>query len=140
MTDLARKAIYDLRVLRKAMNILLVYPRFPNTYWGFRYALRFIRRCAAMPPLPLVTVAALLPREWSLRLVDENIEKLTDADLAWADMVFFSAMAIQQESLFVSIARAKRACKRVVLGGPYATSYHDEIRESAPGMVDNFIL
>lgn len=93
-----------------------------------------------MPPLPLVTVAAMLPREWSLRLVDENIEKLTDADLAWADMVFFSAMAIQQESLFVSIARAKRACKRVVLGGPYATSYHDEIRESAPGMVDNFIL
>ncbi len=67
------------------MNILLIYPKFPDTFWSFAYALRFIGKKAALPPLGLLTVAALLPDEWSRRLVDVNVDCLTDKDLAWAD-------------------------------------------------------
>jgi hypothetical protein len=70
------------------MNILLIYPKFPDTFWSFAYALRFIGKKAALPPLGLLTVAALLPDEWSKRLVDLNVDRLRDKDLARADMAF----------------------------------------------------
>ncbi len=73
------------------MNILLVYPEFPDTFWSFKHALKFIRRKAGSPPLGLLTVAAMLPRDWKKRLVDLNVCRLTDEDLAWADTVFISA-------------------------------------------------
>lgn len=121
-------------------NALLVYPGFPGSFWSFQHALKFIDRKAAMPPLPLMTVAAMLPREWKIRLIDENIEPLTDADLAWADIAFFSAMMVQKESFFTLVSRAKRAGLCVVIGGPYPTSYKPEIEERVPGMVDHFFL
>jgi hypothetical protein len=80
------------------MNVLLIYPRFPDTFWSFTYALSFIGKKAAFPPLGLITVAALLPVEWSKRLVDVNVERLTDKDLFWADMVFIGGMAVQRKS------------------------------------------
>ena len=67
------------------MNVLLVYPEFPDTFWSFKHALRFIRKKAAYPPLGLLTVASMLPRDWSRRLVDLNVRDLTAEDLAWAD-------------------------------------------------------
>ena len=73
------------------MNILLVYPEFPDTFWSFKHALRFVRKKASSPPLGLITIAAMLPVEWNKRLVDMNIEPLRDSDLHWADMVFVSA-------------------------------------------------
>jgi hypothetical protein len=73
------------------VNILLIYPKFPDTFWSFKYALRFIHKRAAYPPLGLLTVAALLPDEFQKRLVDVNVDCLTDDDLSWADSGFSSA-------------------------------------------------
>jgi hypothetical protein len=73
-------------------KILMVYPEFPDTFWSFKHALRFIRKKAFAPPLGLLTVAAMLPTEWEKRLIDLNVTRLTQQDLAWADYhVMFSA-------------------------------------------------
>lgn len=99
------------------MNILLIYPEFPDTFWSFKHALEFVGKRAALPPLGLITVAAMLPPEWPMRLVDTNVRSLTDQDLAWADCVFISAMVVQRESARRIINRCKAAELRVVAGG-----------------------
>src|SRR5271157_4193348 len=104
------------------MNALLVYPQFPETYWSFKHALRFVGKRAAQPPLGLMTVAALLPAGWKKRLVDTNVERLRDRDLAWADVVLLSAMHIQRESLAAIVERAKERGLPTVVGGPIASS------------------
>jgi radical SAM superfamily enzyme YgiQ (UPF0313 family) len=58
------------------MNILLIYPALPNTFWSFKYALKFVGKKAAYPPLGLLTVAAMLPEEFNRRLVDVNVDAL----------------------------------------------------------------
>ena len=109
-------------------NILLIYPAIPpDTYWSFKYALRFIRRRSAMPPLGLVTAAALLPEGIDLRLVDLNCETLDDADLDWADMVFVSAMRIQRSGVAEIIAAGKHRGVPVAVGGPFATATPEEL-------------
>ncbi len=100
------------------MNILLVYPQFPETLWSFKHTLKFIRKKAYMPPLGLLTVAAMLPLEWEKRLVDLNVENLYDKDLKWADYVFISAMIVQKNSLRQIIARCKEVGVKIVAGGP----------------------
>ena len=117
------------------MRILMVYPRFPDTFWSFQYALDFIDKKASSPPLGLVTVAAMLPQEWEKRLVDMNVSPLRDADLQWADMVFLSAMAIQRKSVEKVIERCNRLAVPVVAGGPLFTEEH----ESFEG-VSHFVL
>jgi radical SAM superfamily enzyme YgiQ (UPF0313 family) len=112
------------------MNVLLVYPEYPPTYWSFRYAVRFQRRKASFPPLGLMTISPMLPREWNKRLVDLNAEKLSDRDLQWADLVFVSAMIVQKESAHEVIRRSKALGKKVVVGGPYwakDTANHDQV-------------
>ena len=104
------------------MNTLLVYPEFPDTYWSFRHALAFEKKRSAFPPLGLLTISALLPSTWQRRLVDLNVQVLNAADLAWADVVFVSAMIAQKDSLQEVIARCKALGKRVVIGGPYVTT------------------
>jgi hypothetical protein len=89
------------------VNILLIYPKFPDTFWSFTYALRFIRKKSAYPPLGLLTVAAMLPEEWPKRLVDENVDELRDEDLAWADLALVGAMAVQRKSAVNIIDRCK---------------------------------
>ncbi len=117
-------------------NILLVYPEIPkNTYWSFKYSLRFINRTTGLPPLGLITMAALLPEKYQLKLVDMNIEPLTQSDVEWADAVFVSAMIIQQESLREVIRLCRETGRPVVAGGPYPTASHDEIEG-----VDHFVL
>ncbi|HTP13823.1 MAG TPA: B12-binding domain-containing radical SAM protein [Bacteroidota bacterium] len=108
------------------MNILLVYPKYPDTFWSFKYALKFISKKAAFPPMGLLTVAAMLPPEWRLHLVDMNVEQLEDKDLQWADYVFLSAMSVQRESTKSVIARCQSLGKKVVAGGPLFTASHDE--------------
>jgi len=103
------------------MNALLVYPEFPDTFWSFKHALRFIRRRAVLPPLGLVTVAAMLPDSWKLRLVDCNVTDLEPEDLEWADCAFVSAMTVQRQSAQQVIRRLKDAGLRVVAGGPLFT-------------------
>jgi radical SAM superfamily enzyme YgiQ (UPF0313 family) len=104
------------------MNALLVYPQFPDTYWSFKHALKFLGKRAAQPPLGLMTVAALLPKAWKKRLVDTNVERLRDCDLAWADVVMLSAMHIQRESLAAIVARCRARGLPTVVGGPIASS------------------
>jgi radical SAM superfamily enzyme YgiQ (UPF0313 family) len=117
------------------MKVLLIYPEFPDTFWGFKYALKFIRKRAAYPPLGLLTVGAMVPNEWPKRLVDLNVATLTEKDLAWADVVFISAMAVQRESARETIARCKKAGLKVVAGGPLFTSEYQDFEE-----VDHFVL
>ena len=117
------------------MNVLLVYPEFPDTFWSFKHALKFVRKPANSPPLGLLTVAAMLPPEWRARLVDLNVRPLRDADLAWADCAFLSAMGVQRTSACAIIARCKAAGVRVVAGGPLFTAEHEQFDE-----VDHFVL
>lgn len=100
------------------VKALLIYPEFPNTFWSFKYALRFIGKKASSPPLGLLTVASMLPEEWPKQLVDMNVEPLTDDAIAWADLVMISAMVVQRSSAKEVIERCKQAGKRVVAGGP----------------------
>jgi radical SAM superfamily enzyme YgiQ (UPF0313 family) len=104
------------------MKALLVYPRFPRTYWGMEHTHRLTGRKALLPPLGLLTVAALLPPGWEPRLLDMNVEPLRDEDIRAADAVFVSAMQIQRESYHEVTRRAQALGKRVVVGGPYPTT------------------
>ncbi len=101
------------------MKILLVYPRYPDTFWSFRHALKFIFKKAAFPPLGLLTVAAMLPEEWEKKLVDMNTTTLTDKDISWADYVFISAMVAQQNSAREVVDRCKKLETKIVAGGPF---------------------
>ena len=107
---------------KRPMNALLIYPEFPDTFWSFKHALKFLGKRAAQPPLGLMTVAALLPRAWNKRLVDTNVELLRDRELAWADVVLLSGMHIQRESLLAIVERCRALGLRTVVGGPIASS------------------
>jgi len=104
------------------MKILLLYPKFPKTFWGFKYALPFIGKKASFPPLGLLTVAALLPKEWEKKVLDLNIQDLSEEYLNWADFIFISAMIIQKESVREIIDLAKKLGKKIVAGGPLFTT------------------
>ncbi|NMC53795.1 MAG: B12-binding domain-containing radical SAM protein [Chloroflexi bacterium] len=117
------------------MNILLVYPEFPDTFWSFKHALKFIHKKASSPPLGLLTVAAMLPAEWDKRLVDMNVRPLRPADLDWADMVWISAMVVQRDSVLDVIERCQQKQKKIVAGGPLFTC-----ESSRFSMVDHLIL
>ena len=117
------------------MNALLVYPKFPDTFWSFKYALKFIRKKAAYPPLGLLTVAAILPDEFQKRLVDVNVDGLTDDDLSWADLVFIGGMAVQRDSAKQIIARCKAKGLKVIAGGPIFTAEPEAFEE-----VDHLVL
>ncbi len=107
------------------MNILLIYPEFPDTFWSFKHALKFVRKKSSSPPLGLLTIAAMLPETWEKRLVDMNVESLEDKDLAWADMVMVSAMTVQRKSTLEVIERARAVNKTLVAGGPLFTAEPD---------------
>jgi radical SAM superfamily enzyme YgiQ (UPF0313 family) len=107
------------------MNILMVYPEYPNTFWSFKHALKFVSKKASFPPLGLLTVASLLPEEWDKRLIDLNVEKITDKDILWADYVFISAMSIQSYSANKVIESCNRLKVKIVAGGPLFTSSYE---------------
>lgn len=117
------------------MNILLVYPENPDWLWNFRHALRFIRKKTGFPPLGLMTAAALLPHDWHKRLIDTNIQRLTQEDLEWADYVFVSAASMQRDSVRQITMRCKQAGRRIVAGGPLFTYEWEKFDD-----VDHFIL
>ena len=117
------------------MRILLIHPEYPETFWSFKHALKFIRKKAALPPLGLLTIGAMLPGEWSKRLVDMNVTKLTDKDLGWADYAFIGGMSIQRTSAYETVARCKKAGLKIIAGGPLFTSEYDQFDD-----VDHFIL
>jgi len=117
------------------LKILLVYPQYPDTFWSFKHALKFISKKAAFPPLGLLTVAAMLPREWEKKLVDMNVENLNNRDIEWADYVFLSAMAVQRDSAKDVIKRCNQCGTRIVAGGPLFTTEYEVFNG-----IDHFIL
>ena len=117
------------------MNILLVYPKYPDTFWSFKHALRFISKKAVNPPLGLLTIAALLPEEWEQKLIDLNVGPLHDEDLAWADYVFISAMVVQKDSVKEIIVRCQQAGVKIVAGGPLFTAGYEDFQG-----IDHFVL
>ena len=117
------------------MKVLLVYPQYPDTFWGFRHALRFIGKKASLPPMGLLTVAAMLPRQWELKLVDLNVASLKDEDILWADYVFISAMTVQKESAKKIVARCRQLARKIVAGGPLFTAGPEEFPE-----IDHLVL
>ena len=121
-------------------NALFVYPEFPPSYWGFKYALDFLGKKSSMPPLGLLTIAGMFPHNYNLKVVDMNIEPLTDAHLDWADMVLTSTMIVQKASLYDVAQRCNRANIPIIAGGPHPTSYYDNIKEECDGTVNHFLF
>ncbi len=117
------------------MNILLLYPEFPDTFWSFKHALKFVRKKASLPPLGLLTVSAMLPDGWQRKLVDLNVSKLSQKEIEWADIAFISAMGVQKESAQQIVRRCKNAGLRVVAGGPLFTSEPEQFPD-----VDHLVL
>jgi len=104
------------------VRALLVQAQSPLTYWSYHFALPYVGKAAALPPLGLATLAALLPVSWELRLVDLNVEPLRDEDLGWADAVLVSGMLVHADSMRTVLRRAGALGKRTVVGGPAPTT------------------
>jgi radical SAM superfamily enzyme YgiQ (UPF0313 family) len=117
------------------MKILLISPPTPDTFWSFKHVLRFVSKRASFPPLGLLTVAAMLPRDWELRLVDMNVRRLKDADLRWADFVMISAMIVHKDSVRKIVARCADNNKPVIAGGPLFTTGHEAFPD-----IQHFVL
>ncbi|HEV2424194.1 MAG TPA: B12-binding domain-containing radical SAM protein [Terriglobia bacterium] len=121
--------------LGKALKALLVWPKVPNSFWTFTGMLELLPEKVVMPPLGLITVAALCPENWALRLVDQGVEELTDEDILWADLVMVSAMTVQRDGLQEVLARARRLGRRTMVGGPYASGEPDRMLAVADHVV-----
>ena len=117
------------------MKILLVYPQYPDTFWSFKHALKFVSKKAAFPPLGLLTVAAMLPGNWEKKLVDMNVTRLKDSDIKWADYVFISAMVVQKKSVKEVVGHCKYLGAKIVAGGPLFTTEFEEFSG-----IDHFVL
>ena len=121
-------------------NALFVYPKFPPSYWGFKYALEFLGKKSSMPPLGLLTIAGMFPDNYAMKVVDMNIESLTDAHLQWADVVFTSTMIVQKASLYEVAERCNRAGVPIIAGGPHPTSYYDNIKAETDATINHFLF
>jgi len=117
------------------MRILLLYPPTPETFWSFKHVLRFVSKRATFPPLGLLTIAALLPPEWDVRLIDLNVEPLSDDDLRWADYVMLSAMIVHKTAVADLVNRCRSFAKPIIAGGPLFSTG----RETFPD-IQHFVL
>jgi radical SAM superfamily enzyme YgiQ (UPF0313 family) len=117
------------------MNVLLLYPRFPKSFWSFEKTIELLGRKAMLPPLGLITVAAILPQAWNYKLVDLNVREVTEAEWDWSELVICSAMIVQKPDLLVQIKEAKRRGKKVAVGGPYPTALPHEVSDFADYLI-----
>ncbi|NOS71365.1 MAG: B12-binding domain-containing radical SAM protein [Verrucomicrobia bacterium] len=117
------------------MNVLMISPQTPDTFWSFKHVLRFVSKKSTFPPLGLLTVAAMLPREWQITLVDLNVTRLRDEDLRRADVVMLTAMIVHEASVREVVARCTALGKCVVAGGPLFTTGHEAFPE-----IQHFVL
>ena len=107
------------------LKVLMVWPRFPPSFWGFEGVLAMLPEAAMTPPLGMITVAALCPPTWRLRLLDHAFEEVTEADLLWADLVMISAMHAQRVDAVDLLAQARALDRRTFVGGPWASTEPD---------------
>ena len=121
--------------LGKRIKALMVWPKIPDSFWTFTGMMRLLREKVVIPPLGLITVAALCPKEWDIRLIDQGVEDLSDADILWADLVMVSGMRVQRKGLEEVLARARRLRRRTIVGGPYPSSEPDEVLKLADHVV-----
>ena len=121
-------------------NALLVYPKFPPSYWSLKYALEFVKEKSVMPPLGLLTIAGMFPKHYNLKVVDMNVEPLTDVHLEWADVALTSTMIVQKDSLYDVAERCNRASVPLIAGGPHPTSYYDNIKEETDAVIDHCLF
>lgn len=109
------------------MNVLLVYPEFPKTFWSYEKILELVNRKVLLPPLGLITVAAILPQDWNFKLADVNIRPVSEQEWQWADLVIMSAMIVQKDDIIRQINLARHHGKPVAVGGPYPSSTPEEL-------------
>src|ERR1700720_443952 len=121
--------------LGPAIKVLMVWPRFPSSFWSLGEVMEIVPERSLVPPLGLITVAALCPRQWKIRLVDLAFENLSDEDILWADLVMLSAMAVQRKGVRLTLERASKLNRRTMIGGPYASSDPDELLPLADHVV-----
>lgn len=107
------------------MRTLFIYPEFPKTFWSYEKILELINRKVLLPPLGLLTVAALLPQSWEMKLVDRNVREVLQEEWDWAELVVISGMIVQKADMATQIARAKSRGLPVAVGGPFASSTPD---------------
>jgi radical SAM superfamily enzyme YgiQ (UPF0313 family) len=124
-------AYTSLPPLGSNINVLMVWPSFPPSFWGFEGVLEMLPERAMTPPLGLITVAALCPATWELRLKDHAFEELRDEDFAWADLVMVSAMHAQRADALATLARARAMGKRTFVGGPWASTQPEVVLQVA---------
>jgi radical SAM superfamily enzyme YgiQ (UPF0313 family) len=108
--------------LGSAIKVLMIWPRIPSSFWGFQGMMSLIPEKTSMPPLGLLTVAALCPKTWTLRLIDQALDEVSDADILWADLVMISGMHVQEVGVRDMLMRARNLGRRTMVGGPYASS------------------
>src|SRR5262252_1490934 len=136
------------RTMLEPMRVLLINPPFPESYWGFKHAQKFERKQSAYPPLGLLTVSALLPRDWKRQLVDCEVDELHAADIQWANLVFVTGMLVQKDALHRIVDMCRAHGKIVAVGGPYVSTttetipnadhiFIGEVEETLPGFVDD---
>src|SRR5476649_233012 len=113
------------------LNVLLVWPKFPPSFWGFEGVLEMMQESAITPPLGLVTVAALCPSAWTLKLLDHTFDDISDQDLKWADLVMISAMHAQRADALAILRRARILGIRTFIGGPWASSEPEIVQVEA---------
>src|SRR5271169_3786575 len=121
--------------LGPAINVLMIWPRFPPSFWSFRGMMDIIPEETVHPPLGLLTVAALCPEKWKLRLIDRSFEDLLDRDIRWADLVMVSGMRVQRDDIRQTLLRARTLGKRTIIGGPYASSEPEVLLSQADHVV-----
>jgi radical SAM superfamily enzyme YgiQ (UPF0313 family) len=107
------------------MKTLLIWPILPNSFWSYQETLDLVGLKAPMPPLGLITVAAMLPQTWEMRLIDRNVQVETEADWDWCELVIISAMIVQRDDFRQTIQTAVAKGKKVAVGGPFSTSVPD---------------
>ena len=128
--------LHSFPALGKQIKVLMVWPRFPSSFWGFQGMTNdLIPEKSLMPPLGLITVAALCPKAWTIRLIDRAFEELLEADILWADLVMVSGMLVQKHDIREILAWARALGKRTMIGGPYASSQPELVLSLADHVV-----
>jgi radical SAM superfamily enzyme YgiQ (UPF0313 family) len=126
---------YTFPPLGEAIKVLMIWPRFPPSFWSFAAMMDLLREETIHPPLGLLTLAPLCPKNWKLRLIDRSFEALLDRDILWADLVMVSGMSVQRDDIRQTLLRARALGKRTMIGGPYASSEPDAVLPLADHVV-----